>query len=133
MWYFWATNTQSWSNSPPKQVLSPIARFSNLWNASLVFDLWNMLFFVLAPKVSQVWYFWSTNTKSWSNAPPKQFLSPIALVLATYGTQVRFSIYVICFLCFSAKSISSVVLLVNKHQKLDKCPTKTSFKPNCSF
>ena len=32
----------------------------------------------LAPKVSQLGYFWSTNTKRLSNAPPKQVLSPIS-------------------------------------------------------
>ena len=54
------------------------------------------------------------------------------LVLATYGTQVWFLIFVISFLCFSDTTISNVVLLVNKHQKFVKCTTKTSFKPNCS-
>ena len=44
VWYFWSTNTKIWSNAPPKQVLSPIARFSNLWNASLVFDPCNLVF-----------------------------------------------------------------------------------------
>ena len=38
-------------------------------------------FCVLAPKVSLLWYFWATNTQSWSNAPPKQVLSPIARFL----------------------------------------------------
>ena len=54
-------------------------------------------------------------------------------VLSLNETQVWFLIFLISFLCFSAKSISSVVFLVNKHQNLVKCPTKTSFKPNCSF
>ena len=76
-------------------------------------------FFVLAPKVSHVWYFWSTNTKRWSNAQPKQVLSPIAR-FRRKETQVLFFIFVISFCGFSAQSISSVVLLVNKHHTQKK-------------
>ena len=50
-----------------------------------------------------------------------------------YPLQVWFLIFVISLLCFSTQSISSVVVLVNKHQKFVKCTTKTRFKPNCSF
>ena len=65
--------------------------------------------------------------------PMKTCFKPKLLVLGPKETQVWFLIFVISFWCFSAKSVSSVVLLVNKHQKFVKCPTKTSFKPNCSF
>ena len=63
----------------------------------------------------------------------KTSFKPKLLVLGPKETQVWFLIFVISFWCFSVKSVSSVVLLVNKHQKFVKCPAKTSFKPNCSF
>ena len=76
----------------------------------------------------QVWYFWSTNTKRLSNAPPKQVLSPIARFRPDRNPS-SFLIFKISLWCLSAKSISSEVLLLNKHQKFVKCPMKTSFKP----
>ena len=61
-----------------------------------------------------------------------QVLSQL-LVLANYGTQVWFLIFVICFLCFSAKSISSVVLLVNKIKTLSSSPPKQVLGPIARF
>ena len=54
-------------------------------------------------------------------------------VLSLNETQVWFLIFLISFLCFSAKSISSVVLLVKNHKKIVKFTTKTSIGLNCPF
>ena len=124
MWYVWSINAKSLSNAPPKQVLSPIARFSNLWNTSLVFDLCNILFF-LAPKVSQVWYFWSTNTKSWSNAPQKQVLSPIDRFSNLWNTSLVFDLCNMIF--FLATKVSQVWYFWSKTPKVGQMPHKNKF------
>ena len=78
----------------PKHVLSPIARFSNLWNANLVFDLCNILFVFLRQNYLKCGTFGQQTPKVGQMPHQNKFLAQL-LVLATYGTQVWFSIFVI--------------------------------------
>ena len=87
---------------------------------------------VLAPKVSQVWYFWSTKTKSLSNSPPKQVLGPIARFRPKRNTSLVVDIFNL-LVVYQRQSISCVILLVNKNQNFVKFTTKTTIGPNCPF
>ena len=62
----------------------------------------------------------------------KQVLGPIARFRPKRNASIVFDLFKLLFVIID-KSISSVILLVNKHQNFVKWTTKTSFGPNCPF
>ena len=116
----------------PKTSFNPNCLFQPYKEQKFFFYLCNLLFGIQRPKYLKCGTFGQQTKKVGQMPHQNKFYTPL-LVLGPKETQVWFLIFVIFFLGFSAQSTTSVVLLVNKHQKFVKCPTKTSFKPNCLF